>query len=329
MEMCRQGINVQRPGSVGYKKMVGRFCGRDKPRYWELDFARGICVMLMIFDHFMYCLWDVMPFINETLGTSLFADSAQIAKAYWTWDVRQNVWFFVVTAFFTLCGISCTLTRGNFRRSIPLALVAAGITCVTSFVESFGLDGATILFGVIHMLASGVFLYALLDNACVAAGDLLGKGKAACVVREALRYIPGLVGIGLLIWLFNGYAHFSFEYGYIDIVSDYLGSDSLEMNKFLSIFLYIKPAPENGYFSFYEYTGDYFPVFPWAAIVLAGGLIGRAVYHSSARYALAPLDGAWNSGVCFLGRHAAVVYVAHMVVIPLVLAAAAAVSALF
>ena len=174
--MYRSVINLKNPGYAGYKKMVGRYCGRAKERYWELDFVRGLCVTLMVFDHFMFCMWGVLPFINEVLGTSFLAGAEKLGTAYWVWPFRQNFRFWVVTAFFILCGISCTLTRGNFRRSIPLALVAAGITAFTVFLENFGLN-EVILFGVIHMLAAAVFLYAVLDNAAVAVGDLLGDGK--------------------------------------------------------------------------------------------------------------------------------------------------------
>lgn len=326
--MYRSGINLKNPGYAGYKKMVGRYCGRAKERYWELDFVRGLCVTLMVFDHFMFCMWGVLPFINEVLGTSFLAGAEKLGTAYWVWPFRQNFRFWVVTAFFILCGISCTLTRGNFRRSIPLALVAAGITAFTVFLENFGLN-EVILFGVIHMLAAAVFLYAVLDNAAVAVGDLLGDGKVSRFFREALRYLPGLVGVAMLIWLFNGFAHLSFENGYLDVISDFTGAATVQENKFLSIFVYIKSAPSNGWFDYGAYTSDYFPILPWAAAVLMGGIIGRLVYHTSAKYAFAPLSGAWNSGVCFLGRHAAVVYVAHMIVVPMLFALCAWISSLF
>ena len=92
---------------------------------------------------------------------------------------------------------------------------------------------------------------------------------------------------------------------------------------FLSLFVYVDG------FNFSRYSGDYFPVLPFAALILVGGAIGRLIYHSSAKYALAPLDGAWNSGVGFIGRHAAFVYVAHMIVIPVALFLSAWVASLF
>ena len=327
--MYRNGVNVQHPGSAGYKKMTRRYVGRSEGRFWEIDFLRGICVILMIFDHLMYCLWDIMPFINETLGTNLFAESEALGRAYWMWDIRLYVRGVVITTFFLLCGISCTLTRGNFRRAIPLALVALGITEVSSILSDITNSNMHYLFGVIPMLACAIFLYAFLDNAAISIGDVLGKGKLARRVRSALRLLPGIVGAGLLTWTFTALAQFTFAGGYGHVVSKFLGSASLDENKFLAIFLYIRPDASNGYFDYLRYTGDYFPLLPFAATVLLGGQIGRIVYHTSARYAFAPLDGAWNSGVCTVGRHAAVLYVAHMIVIPLLLALAALIAKLF
>ena len=157
--------------------MTGRYCGRARERFWEIDFLRGLCVSLMIVDHLMFCLYDILPFLNEMFGTNIFAGAEQIGRWYWTWDLRILVRQVVITAFFLLCGVSCTLTRGNFRRGILLGIVAAGITAVTYVVENnFGLQGATVLFGVIHMIAAGVFLYAFIDNAAVAVGINAGGG---------------------------------------------------------------------------------------------------------------------------------------------------------
>ena len=317
--MYRSGINVQNPGSAGYKKMIRRFCGKSE-RYWELDFARGVCVLLMIFDHFMYCLFDIMPSLNKMFGTDLFASAEKLARAWWVWDVRVNGRLFVIVAFFILCGISSTLTRGNFRRCIPLALVAAGISAVTALLEQWGL-GMRVLFGVIHMLAAGIFLYAVYDEAASAVGALLGKGRAANIARGALRLLPGVVGLVLLVWYFTVAAEFIVYDGHWDIISKIPMSDDYDLDIFRASFAYL--------LEFRYPSGDYFPILPWAAFVLVGGIFGRLIYHTDARYALAPLDGAWNRGFCLLGRHAAVLYIAHMVVIPVLLGAAAFCASLF
>ena len=78
--MYVQGINVARPRAADFKKSVGRFSHRTKERFWELDFLRGLCVVLMVFDHFMYCLWDIMPSINQMLGTDPVALDTAAAR---------------------------------------------------------------------------------------------------------------------------------------------------------------------------------------------------------------------------------------------------------
>ena len=71
--MYLNGINVQRPGNAGYKAMVRRYAGRGSLRFWELDFVRGLCVLLMVFDHFMYCMCGVLPEVNSVLGTDFLS----------------------------------------------------------------------------------------------------------------------------------------------------------------------------------------------------------------------------------------------------------------
>ncbi len=321
--MICDGIDAKHPGSAGYKKMLRRFCGRGGDRFWELDFVRGLCVMLMIFDHLMFSLWAVLPSINRLFGTSVFAGAELLGRAYWTWYVRNFVWQFAVCSFFLLCGISCTLSRGNFRRFIPLGLAACGITAVTSLAEQFGLQGVTVLFGALHMISAGVLLYAFLDNAAEAAGDCLGQSRPARIAREALRYLPGVAGVALLVFLFTACGDLVFKDGLFEFVSSMPSSGELSDDLFLSLFVEVRE------FNFSLYSSDYFPLLPYAAILLCGGILGRLIYHTPARYAFAPFDGAWNSGPCFLGRHAAVIYLSHMVVIPCFFAVCAGAASLF
>lgn len=319
------GVSQKRPGVSGYKKMVRRYAGRGHDRFWELDFVRGLCVLLMMLDHFMYCLWDIMPDLNEMLGTSLFSGWQEVARRYWNWDVRWNVRIAVILAFFLISGISCTLTRGNFRRFIPLALVALGISAVTNVVDTF-IPGTHIRFGVIHMIACGVLAYALIDNAVSAVADFLGDGLRARRAVRILCYLPAAVGAALIIFLFAAWADLGFIDGKITLTSFYpMVHGDNDLNNFHSVFIYVRDYEE-----IYEsISADYFPLLPYAAVILLGGAIGRAIYHTPAKYTFAPLDGAWNRGFCFLGRHSGFIFVAHMIVIPVLLGVFALVTKLF
>ena len=319
--MYINGIDAKNAGAAGFRTMVGRFSRRKRDRFWEIDFLRGLCVLLMVFDHFMYCLWDVMPSVNEALGTSLFSGWRKAAMLYWNWEVRVSVRMAVIFTFFFLSGISCTLTRGNFRRSIPLALVAWGITEVTGVIDENFIEGTRILFGVIHMIACGVFAYALLDNAVSAVLPFFGE-KARPRAETVLRYLPGLTGVAFLVFFFARCADLEFDGG-AHFVSTVESSSDMALNRFRAVFVYLK-----GY-NYESISADYFPLLPYAAAILAGGIIGRAFYHSAAKYTFMPLDGAWNKGFCLLGRHSAVIFVAHMIVIPAVMALFAFITSLF
>ena len=100
----------------------------EKKRYWELDFVRGLCVLLMIFDHAMFSFADVLPGIWEMFNVKFFGGLPDLALDYWTWNFRQVFRIFVFTAFFVLCGISCTFSRSNLKRGIKAFLVATAIT---------------------------------------------------------------------------------------------------------------------------------------------------------------------------------------------------------
>lgn len=321
--MSRYFSDAKHPGRAGFKETIAAYSGRGRYRFWELDFVRGLCVLLMVFDHCMYCFWDVLPAVNQLLGTSFLSGLEPLALRYWNSAFRNNVRLLVITAFFVICGISCTLTRGNFRRCIPLAIVAGGITAVTTVIDSTLIPGAQVRFGVIHMLAAGIFLYAVLDEAAVCIGSLFGKGRRAEIARQAMRFLPGAVGLALLLWLFcGGFARFSHAGGFWEVVGNFAPQGATDAEKDVySVFLYVK--------NYYFRSGDYFPVLPWSALVLAGGILGRLIYHTSAKYAFRPLDGAWNKGMCAVGRHAAIIYIAHMIVIPLYFAMGAYLFSLF
>lgn len=330
--MWVEGINIDNPGRDGYIKMTRRFAGRARERFWEIDFLRGLCVFLMIFDHFMHCIINVMPTINGMLGTHLFEDWYQAARWYcYSWNLRQQVWLLTTSCFFLLCGVSCTLTRGNFRRFVPLALVAVGITAVTSILDDTLFAGSNfyslIQYGVIHMIAAGIFFYAMLDNAAAAIAESLGKSRRAQRAKKLVRFLPGLFGAALLIVYLTCFGHFSTTGGFWRFTTDVTLQDILgagatqEQGNFLSIFLDLK--------GFNYRSSDYFPMLPYIAFILLGGIVGRLIYHTDAKHAFTRFDGAWNKPLCFLGRHAAFIYVTHMIAIPCILALFALFASLF
>ena len=299
---------------------IARFTKKRKERFWELDFLRGLCVVLMVFDHFMFNMMDVLPVVNEFFGTTLGRELSKYALVYWKGDFRNTVRFFVICTLFVLCGISCTLSKSNFKRGFLLALCALGITGVTGVIESY-YEGFIVRFGVLHMLAAAVLMYAVLDLLARLALLPVKGAKAKKIAETALGYLPALTGFVLLCVYLTCYGTFSCKEGYPFFYSTVMPSSDKNQSAVWAIFVYVKH---------YQFdSADYFPILPWATMVLLGSAIGRAVYHTPAKYAFRPLDGSWNNGVCFLGRHTAIIYLSHMVVIPVITILAVALYSLF
>lgn len=155
-------------------------------RIWELDFIRGVCVLLMIFDHFMFDLGFIFGDIWHSGGIdgSLHALSMFASNYYWTSILRTVVRTMVLASFIGLCGLSCSFSRSNLWRGLRLLAVALLLSLVTwSMDKIMGQHEIyTIRFGILHMLAFSILIYSLIRP--------LGRGTAM-----ALGIM--LVGLGI------------------------------------------------------------------------------------------------------------------------------------
>lgn len=123
-------------------------------RIWELDFLRGICVVAMIFDHVLYDL------------TYVFYVPFSVLPAYFDWDVRTVIRIGVVLSFVLLSGISCSFSKSNLLRGAKLAGVAILLSIATKILDLVQgeVDRFIIVFGVLHMLAAAILIYAVLEK---------------------------------------------------------------------------------------------------------------------------------------------------------------------
>lgn len=140
-------------------KKIPSLLKKKKNRIWELDFLRGICVLLMIWDHFMF---SVMEFFGEAWAEQSqgLANFVSFAGNYWTGNLRTFFHPIIFCLFFLMCGISCSLSRNNLKRGIIALFLAFGITAVTSMFETI------IRFGVLHMLAFAIIFYWIINTLC-------------------------------------------------------------------------------------------------------------------------------------------------------------------
>ncbi len=117
-----------------------------RSRIWEIDFLRGVSIILMVGYHLLYDL-------GEMVGLPSFLGfSTNLAARGWI--VAQ---LFFACLFVVLSGISSTLSRGNVRRALKLLAVALLVTAATYVFDS----SSAIIFGILHCLAVSILIYGL------------------------------------------------------------------------------------------------------------------------------------------------------------------------
>ena len=144
--------------SIAIKKNFSKATKKD--RIWELDFIRGICVLLMIWDHFMYNIADIFGDVWVSTNPDAFTGIYEFACNYEYGLLREIFHPIIFNLFFILCGISCNLSRNNLKRGVIALFLAFGITTVTS---TFNME---IRFGVLHMLAFSILIYFIISKVC-------------------------------------------------------------------------------------------------------------------------------------------------------------------
>lgn len=141
-----------------------------KGRIFELDFLRGIALILMCLDHLVYdlsCLPYWFPLEDHPLIGTLGAFGEAVSFSEW----RLVLHYIFATLFLLLAGIGSALTRHPLRRVGQISAAAIVLSLATVLLDLFFQMGATILFGVLSAMAVGAFL-------CWLASHLGGKWTA-------------------------------------------------------------------------------------------------------------------------------------------------------
>ncbi|WP_028307874.1 heparan-alpha-glucosaminide N-acetyltransferase [Desulfitibacter alkalitolerans] len=136
-------------------------------RVGEIDFFRGIALILMIFFHI---IWDLNEFYNFPIEYSTgIVFIIGKAAAYL---------FIIITA------ISCSFSKNNRKRGMKILAVAMVITLATYIYD----PQVFIAFGILHFLGVSVLLYPVyrkLNNSL-----LLLTGTIMILVGQAILTIP-------------------------------------------------------------------------------------------------------------------------------------------
>ena len=234
-----------------------------KTRIALIDEIRGFCILAMILHH---ALFDIVYLFND----SWFMPLLQFAES-----IRMPFVF----AFVGISGLSSRLSHSNALRGVKLLGIALGLTLVTWLV----MPEELIVFGILHMLAFCMLIFALL--------------------RPLLDKAPTWLGIVICLLLF--------------VLTSNVGNGQLGVPNLLywqipepvmqCEWLFPFGITTSGF-----YSADYFPLFPWLFLFLAGSYVG--VWFKEGRYPkwMAPKRIPFLD---FVGRHTLWVYVIHQPIV--------------
>jgi uncharacterized membrane protein len=169
-------------------------------RIWELDFLRGLSILLVIGYHLLFDLGEfagVKAFLGFTTDLTTTA-----------WTVAQH---FFAGIFVLLSGTSSTLTRSNVRRGLRLLGISLAVTVVTYIFD----PSSAVWFGILQCLAVSMLLYGAAFKktgaaACAVWGAVVfGLGAALPAIKEALAVrFDWLLPFGLHSPSFSSFDYF-------------------------------------------------------------------------------------------------------------------------
>jgi uncharacterized membrane protein len=112
-------------------------------RIWELDFLRGVALLLMIYFHIIF---DMNEFYSYSIS--------------YTTGINYLIGKISAILFIFISGISCSLSKNNFKRGIKILGIALLISLATHLYDAeFGIK-----FGILHFLGVSILLYPLISS---------------------------------------------------------------------------------------------------------------------------------------------------------------------
>lgn len=284
---------------------IARTYPKVKKRVFEIDFLRGLCILLMILDHFFYDWCVLMPYIFGPIEQPTWlVELHNFAYFWWTWDVRYITRFIVVALFFFLSGISTSFSRSNIKRGSIYFTIGVLISCITFDISQINPKIQ------IAMIVNTIFTFGLATLIFGIFEYLFKK-----IIKNKLAFTMTCVLLGLAI-LIAGYTSPTF----------FNNSASLNELNFSNLMTAIF-----GYGRFNN-QADYMPLFPYLGFIFLGAAFA-SIFYVKKKTLMQPLFDKFNhrpkdnldyivwlpikigKGVCVVGRYAFLTYIIHQAVL--------------
>lgn len=276
-----------------------------KNRVWEVDFIRGVLVLLMAFDHFFYDWQDIVPMVFFPSSSLPLREMVDFASWYWALDLRKITRYVLLALFFAISGICTNFSRSNLKRGLILVTLGLGVGCLTylytylnhtvEFIASLGFPDIWIPCNLFICYGLSILFYDLVKYLYFR-------------FFKDLRSFSYIILILALIFIGLGIA-FGGAFSYTHNVVKYSPSQFL-----LYLFGVYRPS---------IFNLEYWPLFPYVGYVFFGAYIGMRFYPDKKSLIFKDESSKVLKRtrlVTFFGRHSLWFYVLHqLVLLPVVL----------
>lgn len=148
-------------------------------RIHEIDFFRGLLILLVIFDHLMW-------FINFYI----FKNQQPFINWYWSSNLRYVIRQIVLMLFLFTCGISCHLSKNNAKRGLILLLFVLLIPLITHIIQCLPIFNGRIIvidFNILGVIALSILFYVIFEKSS-------NKDLLLSIIILVIIYIGVLIG---------------------------------------------------------------------------------------------------------------------------------------
>jgi uncharacterized membrane protein len=257
---------------------------RESPvheRIFELDFVRGVLMVLLVLYHLAYSLGSPYDFFRAPSPEPDWVINASgFFYDLWYSEPLNFLQHLFSSFFLLLCGVSCGFSRNNLKRGLALYALATAETVflglMSFYLKNSGFE-VYVYFGILHALGLAILLFGLVD--------LISK-------NVWLDVILGFVCLGLMIvyWpdrlvVYNEPATAFLPRNFFQMVMGYAigGSDTWGL-------------PQAATFVFF------------------GGVLGKTLYAEKRSY-WNPKHKRWAAPITWMGRHSLLVYCAEQFIV--------------
>ena len=252
------------------RKRVGAF----EKRVHEIDFARGLLILLVVMDHILNnIMLHAQSWASWVPQNPAFAQLFEGMKWYWNGEPRAVIRYIALFSFCFVSGASSQFSRNNWKRAGELLIVWGVLLVGGRLLEAYEwLPGTNtrIDFNVIGVLAFSTLFYCFVQN----------------------QSWKGLTASCLLWFLASCY------------LIPFLGA----INNVAYDDAYYIPVLFNGTRYF---TADWMPLFPYITFFFMGAVFAYFFYQEKKSYFK---RHEWERPICFVGRNTIWIYLGHQVV---------------